>query len=192
MYHKGGRLSSQRHLLLLRGHRAMLTLNRLRSVISYDPITGECSWKKTLSNRGPCGSTAGNVRKDGQVQIKIDKINYQMHRIIFFYMTGRWPNKEVDHINGNSSDNRWKNLREATPNQNKANRKATLTNKLGVKGVRYQAGKYEAVITVNRKQIYLGRYNRLVEAETAHRNAAEMYFGEFAVHLSRPVQPPRT
>ena len=89
----------------------------------------------------------------------------------------------IDHRNGNSLDNRKSNLRFATRNQNMHNRKnPQKNNKLGIKGVSWlkKAGKFHAQIKVANKNIHLGLFNVLGDADSAYRKAEEKYFGEFA------------
>ena len=97
------------------------------------------------------------------------------HRLAWFYTYGKWPNHEVDHINGNRLDNRIANLREATRSQNE------FAAKKG-KGIRWEPKrkKWLARIGVNWKQINLGRYATREEALAAYKKAAKEAFGEFA------------
>jgi hypothetical protein len=101
-------------------------------------------------------------------------------------MTGEWPpeNLDIDHINGNRSDNRWCNLRLATRSQNNWNRPPQANNPFGVSGVylrTYRSGntKWHARVTVDRKPILLGTFDTMDEAVAARRAAEIKYFGEF-------------
>ena len=95
----------------------------------------------------------------------------------------------VDHINGNTLDNRRKNLRLATNAQNQANSNARNTNY--PKGVRRKRGRpsFEAKIKVNGVDMYLGSFNTILAAESAYKQAANKYQNEFAFHNSRGEQP---
>lgn len=94
------------------------------------------------------------------------------------------PKIYVDHINGNTLDNRKCNLRLANNSQNQANRQMHSTNTTGYRGVCWakDTQKWQASIKVNRKSIYLGQYTNIEDAANAYKKAAEEYFGDFAEH----------
>jgi hypothetical protein len=95
-------------------------------------------------------------------------------------MTGKWP-QNIDHINCNKSDNRWRNLRECEHWQNHANVGPRRTNTSGFKGVsRTAAGRWQACIWVKQKKIALGTYRTPEEAFEAYKRAAEHHFGGFS------------
>lgn len=113
------------------------------------------------------------------VTIMIDGKAYQAHRVAWLYMTGRWPKDQIDHIDGDGANNRWTNLREATPSQNAFNTRPKKSRGLP-KGVVNNKGKFEAQITVNGIRLYLGRYQTIDEADAAYREAAIHHAAEFA------------
>jgi hypothetical protein len=174
-----------------------LTQERLKELLDYDPETGHFTWRMNRYNgtgglRSTAGSRAGAAghctRRDGltprlQVYwfITIEGRLYRAHRLAFLYMLGRWPSSEVDHKDGDSINNRWANLREATSGQNSANSKRRRDNKSGFKGVsRARNGRWRADIRVNKRQIYLGLYRDPQAAHEAYVKAAQQHFGEFA------------
>ena len=92
-------------------------------------------------------------------------------------------NKQVDHINGNGLDNQKKNLRLCTHQQTQHNkRNPNKNNKLGIKGVRWceRDKKFQAQIEINGKEIRLGYFKNVSDADSAYRKAEKKYFGEFA------------
>lgn len=102
----------------------------------------------------------------------------RMHREIMNNPTGM----DIDHINNNGLDNCKENLRICYRQQNMQNqRKAQQRNKLRIKGVHWRedAKKFRAGIKSNGKQIWLGYFNVLGDADSAYRKAEEKYFGEF-------------
>jgi hypothetical protein len=120
------------------------------------------------------------MRKDGRRVIGIDGRTYFASRLAFLYLYGFLP-KEVDHKNRNPSDNSKDNIRAASRAQNLANTKCKSYNKLQIKGVRkHWTGRYEAYISLNKKQVYLGGFSTPEEAHAAYISAAHKYYGEFA------------
>ena len=104
-----------------------------------------------------------------------------MHRVITNVPKG----KQVDHINGNTLDNRRENLRTCTRSQNQMNRGRTKNNKSGYKGIYYAKDKprfkpWQAQIKHNKKTIYLGYYKTKEEAALAYNKKAIELFGEYA------------
>lgn len=158
----------------------MLTVDRLRSVLSYNSETGEFRWLETR-RRGHIGKAAGCISKQsGYVLIKIDGKLYMAHRLAWLHAHGCWPSNRTDHVNGVRSDNRLSNLREANPSQNGANRRLTERNSLGLKGVSRRYGKYRATIIKDYKQIFLGSFDSPEDAHRAYVDAAKRLYGEFA------------
>lgn len=103
------------------------------------------------------------------------------HRIVFALTAGKWPENEIDHINGAPTDNRPENLREATRCKNGQNRKVSRNNTSGHKGVSWnsQAGKWEARIRAGNHIHRLGYFADIEAAASAYRRAAERLFGDF-------------
>lgn len=160
-----------------------LTIEYLKSVLHYNPLTGDFTWLKKLSGTGMPGSKAGCTKNtDGYIQIQIDNKKYRAHRLAWFYMTGKFPKKHIDHINHNRIDNRICNLRECTDSTNQANRRIGRNNTSGIKGVRWDKykEKWEARIKKNGIPHYLGYYDEKEEAHKAYIKAAKRLFGSYA------------
>jgi hypothetical protein len=87
---------------------------------------------------------------------------------------------QVDHIDHNGLNNRRSNLRVATGQLNKANRRTFKNNTSGYRGVGRFGDRWLARIRVNGKGLSLGVYDSPEEAAFAYNIAATMYFGEFA------------
>ncbi len=159
--------------------RPAITQERLREVLHYDPDTGQFTWLKCLSSRGPVGTAAGHVSAaSGYRQITIDGSKYYAHRLAWLYMTGKWPSPECDHRNGVRDNNRWTNLREATKAQSAQNRRVRSDNKSGHAGVAWVplSSRWRAKITVKGKRTHLGHFDLIEDAIAAYAKAkAEMH-----------------
>ena len=162
--------------------------NYLKSILDYNPHTGVFTWKVSFRNNIKIGQIAGCLWIDKRnpdskyYQIVITGKQYKLHRLAYFYITNIDPTeKDIDHINGNSLDNRFENLRLATNADNNKNKKKHKNNKSGYKGVSWhkRIKKWQAEIQVNNKQIPLGYYTNKFYAALVYARAAKKYFGEF-------------
>lgn len=162
----------------------MLTQQRLKELLHYNPNTGVWTWLVTRNHLAKMGDVAGGVRDQGRYKgwfISVDNRQYPASRLAFLYMTGKWPKGLVDHENGQELDCRWTNLREATYAQNSQNQGVRKNNTSGVSGVHeISPGKWRARIGVNRKRIDLGVFGSKDEAVAARQDAVKKHFGEFA------------
>ncbi len=161
----------------------MITADRLRELVNYDPETGLFTWLKPCGrwDRIPSGSIAGTAHNAGYWQINLDGRLYLAHRLAVLYVTGSWPSNLIDHENLNRSDNRWTNLRHATHSQNHMNSKVYANNALGVKGVSlHRDGKFVAQIQRSGSSRHLGLFSTVAEAKAAYDKAATEDFGKFA------------
>jgi hypothetical protein len=159
--------------------RAELTAERLREVLSCNPETGLFTCKVSRGNIR-AGSIAGIKRHDGYIRIYIDGRWYMAHRLIWLHAYGTWPEHEIDHVDGDKTNNRLCNLRLATTSQNNANRPVHKNNKCGFKGVALYRGKWRSQIQVDGKNHHLGYFDTAEEAHAAYVAAAEKHFGRFA------------
>lgn len=89
---------------------------------------------------------------------------------------------QIDHINGDSTDNRIENLRLATSQQNNRNRRIASNNKSGVRGVCWcrSKRKWKAYIMIDGKMHNLGGFDSLQDAQAKRISAEIMHFGEFS------------
>jgi hypothetical protein len=160
-----------------------LTAARLRELLTYDPSTGVFRWLPRAAEDGSslheinrwntryAHTVAGTLKPDGYMRIKVDGFPYSSHRLAFLYVTGAWPQFEVDHINGDRADNRWENLRDVTANTNQQNvRGARCTSRTGVLGVsRVTKGQgYLARISLGGKRVHLGCFPTQEAAHDAY------------------------
>ena len=159
-----------------------LTSEQLRELLNYDPQTGVFMWCNPITNAVKAGQSAGHVDKShGYRKISVAGGQYYAHRLAWFYMTGKWPRSQIDHINMDRADNRFCNLREATNAENNNNRGLSRRNTSGAKGVHFfrRVKKWKVAIRNNGQQIHLGYFSTKSEAEAAYARAAEDLHGEF-------------
>lgn len=140
----------------------MLSQGQLKLAFHYDPETGAFT---RLKGKG-CGRIASTKDSDGYIQISISCVLFLAHRLAWLYMTGIWPDFEIDHRNQVRHDNRWTNLRVADRVLNTHNRsKPSAKNTTGLLGVSRHHKGFQARITAGGKQRTLGTY---ATAELAH------------------------
>ncbi len=160
-----------------------ITAERLRELLSYDPETGIFRWRDpSRRKRGNPDGTAGCLYKGGWLRIQVDEGNYAAASLAWLYMTGEWPAQQVDHEDLNRSNNRWRNLRPATPSQNCANRGISSSNTSGAKGVSWEPRikKWRALLQPRgQKKIHLGYFTSVEEAKAAYDKAALERYGDF-------------
>jgi hypothetical protein len=132
---------------------------------------------RPTAKTGPIGYKC----KSGYVVIKFMKKTTTVHRIIFLYHHGYLP-KGIDHINGDKSDNRIENLRDASHCQNMWNVKKKAANTSGYKGVSFHkpAKKWISQIKKDNKHYYLGLFDCPKKAYEAYCNKALELHGDFA------------
>jgi hypothetical protein len=151
---------------------ANLTLERLRQLLYYEPATGKFTWLVRSGGKCTVGSPAGYLDQHGYRKVSVDNERYYEHRLAFLYMTGDWPDAQIDHINRDRSDNRWANLRAADRSLNARNTGPRKRNLLGVKGVsRLPGGSFVANIYRDGKARYLGAFHTIEEASAAYAQA---------------------
>lgn len=152
-----------------------LTHERLIELLDYAPDSGIFTWKVFRGNTATAGTVAGSVDSSGHVQIKVDGLTYQAHRLVWLYVYGLMPDKEIDHRNGIRCDNKISNLREASHSQNLQNqRKARIDNKSsGLLGATWNKRdkKWQAQIGISGKKKWIGAFDTAEAAHSAYLNA---------------------
>lgn len=136
--------------------------------------------EKLSSCKWYAGNNSGKFYARREIYKDGIKKSLSMHRVIMNAPNGII----VDHINGNTLDNRKENLRFCTVNENQMNRIISKNNTSGYKGVRLadcKTEKWEAHLVFKGKYIYLGLFNTPEEAAIAYNNGATKHFGKFAL-----------
>jgi len=144
----------------------------LKSILHYNPETGAFSWIKSGSGRKK-DLIAGSKTVYGYMEIKIKGRIHKAHRLVWLYMTGSWPENQIDHINHIRSDNRWCNLREATHQENGKNQKINSKNTSGITGIRMDKNsqKWHSYIRINGTLDHIGFFCDKFEAICARKSA---------------------
>jgi hypothetical protein len=149
--------------------RTNLTQERLKEVLNYDPDTGV--FTRAIGVRGcSAGTRLGTLNKRlGYVLVGVDGTQYYAHRLAWLYMNGCWPPEQVDHMNGDRSDNRLVNLRACRQAENSQNTVAHTDSKSGVLGVSWvgKLGKWRARIFKG-AEVHLGCFGTKEEAHQAY------------------------
>lgn len=150
----------------------MLTAERVRELLSYEPMTGFFLRKLDCGGR-KAGERAGYPRKDGRWVVSVDDQKYLSSRLAWLFVTGAWPTWEIDHIDCNPGNDVFSNLRDVSRGVNQQNVRQALANNLksGLLGVGKTGNKWAAKIRAGGKQIYLGLFATPQEAHSAYVNA---------------------
>ena len=157
----------------------MITHDALHELFRYE--NGKLYWKVKPNRNIRLNSEAGTVNNNGYVIVTINGKKHQAHRIIW-EMHGREPAPMIDHINGDTKDNRIENLRAANNSRNQMNSKLRNNSKSGIKGVSWcnTYKKWIGQIWVEGHCHKVGRYDSKDECANAVAKAREVLHGEFA------------
>jgi hypothetical protein len=113
----------------------------------------------------------------GHLTGRINDQLFYAHRVVWAMHYSEWPKDEIDHINGNGSDNRIENLRDVPHAMNLRNQSRQTNNTTGVTGVNFfkRDKKWVASITVDGRSRHLGYFFNKDEAKQARLNAERLY-----------------
>lgn len=148
----------------------MVTVERVRDLLNYNPFTGDLTWRVRCGSRGMPGKKAGSPTKNGYVEITFCGNRFYAHRVIWFYVHGVWP-KQIDHKNGIRTDNRLNNLRAADAGNNAQNLRKRTKNTSGYTGAFRSRGRWRSQIKCGNKQHFLGVFDSPEEAHAAYATA---------------------
>ncbi|QKE54181.1 homing endonuclease [Salmonella phage vB_SalS_SA001] len=160
----------------------MITQERLKELLEYNPDTGIFTWKVS---RGPIkkGSIAGSKNSKGYWRIQVLGKEYLAHRLAFIWMTGSCPDR-VDHENRIYDDLKWDNLRSATNSQNQANKGKNPGNTSGYKNVYWRENRKRWIVVVQKdgQKYRNGSYEHIQDAINAANDLRKNLYGEFAYY----------
>ena len=149
-------------------------LEAIKAVIRYEPDGGKFFWAKRTGGTSAAGKEAtGTKDARGYVRIGVLGRIYKAHRLAMALSCDRFPDMEIDHINGNKSDNRLVNLREVSRETNQQNCiSAYKTNSTGMLGVsQHKPGVWRARLSVGGKNKSLGLFSDPHQAHEAYKAA---------------------
>lgn len=161
----------------------------LRSLLRYDPETGDLVWRPRPRAYFPTnrawgqwnGRFAGKPaitakRPDGYKTGNVLRIDVYAHRVAWAIHYGEWPDV-IDHINGDPSDNRLSNLRSVSQSENCRNAAINKRNKSGTPGVYWARRENKWIARIQCAGIVkrIGAYSSKDEARKARMLANETY-----------------
>ena len=158
----------------------MIGPEKLRELLKYDPNTGNLTWKVRPSERKEwntrfAGRPAFTTNNNGHRRGRIFNERYLAHRVAYAIYHGEWPSHEVDHWDGDRSNNKISNLRPATKAENSRNARMSSNNISGFNGVSWHSplSKWRASLRVDGKDVHLGYFSRIENAAQARLLANE-------------------
>lgn len=161
----------------------------VKSRLDYNHLTGDFYWKpiRTLRkehrtwNTRFAGKKAGSLDSHGYLRIALDGIAYKAQQLAWVIMTGEWCDSDIDHMNQIPNDNRWRNLRKASPSENRCNSGMQANNTSGYKGVSWDARKnrWRADIKKDGQAYFLGQFRNIMDAKNAYDKAAKQLHGDY-------------
>lgn len=149
---------------------------RVRELFDYDHESGAFIRRVRLAQRHQVGDRADLLVNHGVARgyrrVAFDSQKYQAHRVAWLYVHGRWPEFQIDHINGDRGDNRIANLRDVPARVNNENqRKAYSNNRCGLLGVFAHQGKWRSRIQTRGLSLDLGSFETPEQAHAAYLKA---------------------
>lgn len=157
----------------------------IESRLQVDLVEGKCYWlDATKHHKELVGQEAGFAMKNHSGKyywiIKIDGIPYKRSQLVLALASGQWPTDTVDHIDGNSLNDKAENLRHATVTQNAWNHKTRKKSENTPMGVRaLPSGRFQARIACDKKQITLGVFDSVEAASAAYQAGRKEHFHAF-------------
>ena len=152
-------------------------ISQLRELVHYDPLTG-------ILTRREDGAELGYQDKTGYRNVRLLGHTLGVHRVIWAVTHGYWPHIQIDHKDGDKINNRYHNLREATPSQQIQHQNLRSQNTSGVKGVSWHKDreKWRARVRHDGTEHHFGYFDTIEEATNVVREKRVELHGRFANH----------
>ncbi len=180
-----------------------IPLPLMQQLLRLDPDAGKLYWRERpihmfkpsfhraetrcrMWNSRYAGTEAFTAKSKGYCVGRLSKKTVRAHHVVFALHHGRWPAGQIDHQDGDRSNNKPSNLREVNAAENGRNTKTRADNTSGRVGVYFDKrnGRWFAAIGVNRKFLHLGTFAD-PEAAAKAREAAEIKYGFHENHGRR-------
>ena len=156
-----------------------ITLPRatVEQALLYDAETGIFTWLDTAWHKRNRGNQAGSKKQNGYIEIQFQGKMFKAHRLAWMLVYGDLADGvEIDHIDGDRSNNRLSNLRAVSRNINQQNqRKAKTNNRTGLLGVSKNGSGWKAELRVNGKKVNVGTYKTPELAYQAYVSAKRLH-----------------
>lgn len=157
---------------------------KISNIINYldvKPSEGRVFWKKVPSQRVKLNQEAGSLSGNGYWHIGLLNKSIKRSRLIFFYVHGYLP-QVVDHVNGDTQDDRIENLRGCSTSENMMNQKVREDNTSSYKGVSWNkaVGKWHSYINKEGKRTHLGFFDNKEDARKRVEEARVILHSNFA------------
>ena len=145
-----------------------------KEFFNYDPDTGRITWRVRSGKKVKIGDVAGSINGEGYMQIRFKGKGHYAHRVIWLLVTGKWPENDIDHINGIRDDNRLSNIRAATRGENNQNMKPYSNT--GISGITLEKnGRYKARLHLDGKYVLNTTRKTFEDAVSAVAEAKRKY-----------------
>ena len=166
----------------------MITRKDVLNNFTYDKELGGLLWSVDRGSNKVKGINAGTVHTDNrkgkgerkEIRIKFNNVTYPVHRLVWLYIHGEWPD-EIDHLDGDTLNNKLENLRSCTRLDNQKNIKVRKDTKTGINGVGVQksTGRYQVRIVIDydggRRRKFLGYFDQIWDAICVRKSADNKY-----------------
>ena len=154
----------------------MVTLEKLRKLFTYKD--GVFIRNYNINSRALKDTPVSKIGSGGYVCVNIDKKVYLVHRLVWFYHYGVWPDT-IDHIDRNKQNNKIENLRSVSQLYNNLNRSAHVDGKSKYKGVskKPHMNKWRATIKVAGMHLHLGYFDTEILAAEIYKKTSMEWYG---------------
>ncbi len=154
-----------------------------RPLYHFSSYAGFTRWNRRYSGK-PAGTKQLHIiNKERWVvclSLKSKQYLIKSHRVVYAIYNNIEPTDLIDHKDRSSSNN-ISNLRLCNTSENQWNTDKKSHNTSGYKGVSFLKGKYTSRITVNKKFIWLGRFEKAEDAAKAYIEASKKHHGKFSI-----------